>query len=172
MTTVTTAQRAAAQKHGILADMVPRAAKAAEIIPMPFYVICAFLMQETNGGSNIYGNDVGMPFAGRGEVTQANYQVYKRERDAGHQHRSQGVGPLQLTYWAIQDQADAAGGCWQPWVNIWTGSKVIKGYYDAARKAGKTDSQAWHDAALKYNGSEAYAVQMDKRFATWKPLVG
>jgi hypothetical protein len=184
----TKAQQAIAQKNGILADMVPRAAKAAEVTPIPFYVICAFLMQESNGGHNVYGHDVRMvgnvkvpqPFWGHGEVTEANYQAYKRERDAllnvaGYNYRrSQGVGPMQLTYWSIQDRADkvATSGCWHPWVNIATGARIIKEYYDAARKAGKNDAQAWHDAALKYNGKEAYAVQMDARFATWKKLIG
>lgn len=182
----TAVQRAAAEKNGILADMVPRAAKAAEIEHMPFYVLCAFLMQESNGGHNVYGHDVKMvgnvkipqPFWGHGDVTEENYAAYKRERDvlltvAGYNYRrSQGVGPMQLTYWSIQDRADAAGGCWQPWVNIATGARIIREYYDAARKAGKTDAQAWHEAARKYNGSEAYAVQMDVRFATWKKLVG
>ena len=159
---------------------------ASHLHNVPFYVVCAFLMQETNGGNNIYGHDVRLvgttkvpqPFYGHGEVTQTNYAIYKGERDRllkepGYGYRrSQGVGPMQLTYWSIQDEADAAGGCWQPWVNITTGIKIIKSYYDTARQLGKSDKDAWHYAALKWNGKESYAVAMDALFAKWKPLVG
>lgn len=180
------AKQKIATANGILPEMTPRAAMASHVYAIPFYVPCAFLMQETNGGHNIYGHDVRLvgttkvpqPFYGFGEVTQANYAIYKIERDRllnepGYGYRrSQGVGPMQLTYWSIQDAADGAGGCWQPWANISIGMKFIRDYYKAARAAGMNDTQAWHRAALKWNGQESYAVAMDKLFTKWKTLVG
>lgn len=173
---ITQAQRmrGIARKYGIL---IPGAAWRAHVDQgVPFYVLCAFLMQESGGGRNVYGHDVDAsgyprPFWGHGLVTEANYQAYLRERDLGVREprfvhlgrRSQGVGPMQLTFWAYQDAADAAGGCWNPRVNVSTAASIIRGL-----KVGRT----WRGVALKYNGKESYADQMVVRFARWRDLTG
>jgi hypothetical protein len=117
-------------------------------------------MQETSGGFNHWGHDPTI-FIGGGEfgqpVTEESYTAYKVERDATRQY--QGVGPMQLTYGPFQDMADAAGGCWKPYPNVLTGLRILRGYRDEGD---------WHYAAKRYNGSDAYADQMDARFAQWK----
>jgi hypothetical protein len=176
-------QRRVARKHGILS---PRKAwKAAKNADIPFYVMCAFLMQESAGGKNIYGHDVNAdgspkPFWGHGEVTRENYIAYLKERDLGivyHTrfptlgYRRQGVGPMQLTWHTLQNQADALGGCWDEYSNMLVGARVIKAHFDVAISRFKTPEQAWHYAALKYNGKESYADEMDDRFEFWKSVL-
>jgi len=155
--------------------MPGRAWRAAKATGVPFYILCAFLMQETGGGRNVYGHDVDSrglprPFWGHGLVTRENYAAYLVERDLGIREtrwgigrRSQGVGPMQLTWWEFQDEADKAGGCWDPEVNVLVGARILARH----RSTGKT----WHGVALAYNGKESYADQMDERFRTWRRLM-
>lgn len=172
-----------ARSNGILNPV--KAWRAAKNAGIPYWVMCAFLMQESAGGQNIYGHDVDAsgnprPFWGHGEVTQANYEAYKKERDLGIVNasrfpklgrRSQGVGPMQLTWWEFQDKADAQGGCWDIYTNMLTGAQVIAGHYAVAKGKFSLETQRWHYVALKYNGKESYAVAMDARFAKWKSLL-
>lgn len=167
--------RRVARRNGIL---IPGAAWRAHVeTGVPFYVLCAFLMQESGGGRNVYGHDVDgsgypRPFWGHGIVTEANYQAYKRERDVGVREprfvhlgrRCQGVGPMQLTFWAYQDAADAAGGCWDPHVNVATAARILRDL--------KRTRTSWWGVALRYNGKESYADQMSERFITWRELTG
>jgi len=118
-----------------------RAMKVSHAVPIPYGVLCAFLEQESGGGQNIYGHDPGW-FCGKGPVTRENYAVYKAGRAA---HNSQGVGPMQLTYYAFQDRADALGGCWRPYVNMLVGAQILKEYF--------VKYKTWHLAAYHYNGS-------------------
>jgi hypothetical protein len=176
-------QRRVARKHGILE---PRKAwKAAKNADIPFWVMCAYLMQESAGGKNIYGHDVNTdgtpkPFWGHGEVTKENYAAYKKERDVGITYktrfpklgyRRQGVGPMQLTWHTLQDEADSIGGCWNTYYNMLVGARLIKVYFDDAIASFKTIEQAWHYSALKYNGKESYADEMDDRFEFWKAVL-
>jgi|SRR5690349_5587080 len=152
--------------------------EAAHKTGLPLFVACAFLEQETGGGNNVYGHDVNedgtpRPFWGHGPVTEANYQAYLRERDLGVREarrfphlgrRAQGVGPMQLTWYSYQDEADRLGGCWRPVINMTVGFRIIA--TDIA--AGKS----LHQAAKEYNGKESYAVQMDTRFSKWRKITG
>lgn len=81
-------------------------------------VACAMLMQETGGGRNVFGHDPTI-FVGAGDVTKARYLAYRAIRDRTGE--CQGVGPCQLTSSGLQDQADAAGGCWVPAHNMAVG---------------------------------------------------
>jgi len=144
-------------------DMVMRVAREVDI---PFYVLCAYLEQETGGGRNIWGNDDtwmrGIPLRAFGleEVTKDSYLIYKLHRA---RFGNQGVGPLQLTHPTIQDAADKNGGCWKPEVNVKTGALLIKGFHES--------EGSWHNAARRYNGSEAYAAHNDDLRAKWKSLI-
>jgi len=80
-----------AKSHGIKIPF--RAYRAAKRAGIPFYVACAFLVQESNGGENVFGHDPGN-FSGAGTVTRAKYFRYKQLRAEGH--GMQGVGPCQL----------------------------------------------------------------------------
>lgn len=72
----------------------------------------ALRTQETGirGDGNVFGHDPTI-FVGVGVVTKSKYLRYKAQRGR-NPGRCQGVGPLQLTYWSIQDRADELGGCW------------------------------------------------------------
>lgn len=86
-------------------------------------IACALLTIESGGGRNEFGHDSDRlgpcPGYGWGTVTEARYQAFKKLRDK--EHRSNGVGPAQLTSPSLQDEADAAGGCWIPQHNIAVG---------------------------------------------------
>lgn len=118
---------------------------------VPFYILCAYLMQESSGGSNIWGNDptwmrrVDLQTVGLSGVTKEAFLVYRCQRE---KLGNQGVGGLQLTHWSIQDRADELGGCWDPLANTATGAEFI-----AVLKR----TMDWWHVAERYNGSAAYA---------------
>ncbi len=171
-----TKQQTSIKNHGIVHPVWTT--EACHRVGLAVYIACAFLEQETGGGHNVYGHDVNgdgspRPFWGHGEVTEANYHAYLLERDLGVREarrfpglgrRAQGVGPMQLTWYAYQDEADRLGGCWRPVINMRVGFKIIA--TDLA--AGKS----LHQAALEYNGKESYAAQMDVRLAKWRRITG
>lgn len=178
--TMSTKKIEIARKNGI---KVPELAwEAATAAGIPFWVLCAFLEQETSGGMHIYGHDVNAdgsprPFWGHGEVTRENYEAYKKERDLGVTRadrfpnlgrRSQGVGLLQLTHWTIQDRADANGGCWVPYYNLLTGAQIIKEYFEASNEDG---IERWVYAARRFSGKDSYANTMRTRLSKWRDLI-
>ena len=75
---------------------------------------CALLEKESSGGQNVFGHDPNTIFAGAGDVTKEKYLDYRRRRIAAGNRTMQGVGPCQLTWWELQDEADREGGCWKP----------------------------------------------------------
>jgi hypothetical protein len=61
----------------------------------------------------------------------------------------QGVGPAQLTWYSLQDEADRRGGCWVPEHNI---AVAFSHLAQLIRAHGVTDGLA------RYNGSGPAAV--------------
>lgn len=127
---------------------------------LSFAVLCAVLEQETGGGHNVFGHDaVRNPIKG-GSVTKDRYMLYKHYRQQGL--GMQGVGPMQLTYYAYQDLADKLGGCWKVQYNIRVG----------ANKLAKDINRYGLYGALKaYNGSDAYAKEVMLRVNKWKKIL-
>jgi hypothetical protein len=178
--TMSTIKIEAARANGILYPEL--AWSVSREVGVPFWVVCAFLEQESGGGRNIYGHDVDAlgnprPFWGHGQVTKENYEAYKKERDLGVTRedrfpklgrRNQGVGPMQLTYWSLQDRADANGGCWDWYANVLTGVQIVKEYYDASKSTGITK---WRDAAVKYSAKETYGDEMVVMFKKWQGII-
>jgi hypothetical protein len=126
-------------------------------------IACALLDQETGGGTNEFGHDPtsSIPVSWRGRfVTRSRYAYYRVRRRLGK--GMQGVGPCQLTYWSIQDRADALGGCWKPWINMHVGFGDL---------AGMIREYGMHDGLRRYNGSgaaaEHYAGQVTERIGPW-----
>ncbi len=158
----TLAQMTLAEENGIV--IPARAARAAEDAGIPYAVACAFLEQESAGGQNIFGNDPGN-YSGAGAVTEAKYADYKRRRQAGE--GMQGVGPMQLTYWSLQDGADALGGCWRPRYNMLYAFRLLAQYH---RTHGN-----WHAAAYQYNGSgdaaAVYADEVTAKITKWAGIL-
>src|SRR5690606_9483459 len=136
--------------------------EAAEWARIPYWAACAFAMQETSGGKNIYGHDCGPghPFYGHGEVTECNYRAYKKEAD--RTSKSQSDVPMQLTSKSFQDRADELGGCWKPKYNARAAFEWMRGR--------RTEGKTWVEIARLYNGSSAYAEQMEERFRFFRRL--
>jgi hypothetical protein len=134
---------------------------------IPFYVLCAFLEQETAGGHNIFGHDAmrcGSDIRGR-RVTRRRYKRYLRKRGPTCTSGCgcQGVGPLQITYYSLQDEADQLGGCWKPRINLRYGAMLLADY----RKV----LGSWHAAAARFNGSEEYADRNDALRDKWEQII-
>jgi len=146
-----------ARRNGIVHPVL--AYRAARKAPIPFPVACALLEQESAGGRNVWGHDptwmVGYPV-----LDEATYKVYKAHRV---RFGAQGVGPTQLTWGGYQDRADELGGCWLPWPNMLVGFGIIADHLEAGLTL--------HEAFARYNGSEAYADQMDARVAKWRGIL-
>jgi hypothetical protein len=120
-------------------------------VDLPF--LCAILMMETSGGFNWFGHDPTV-CAGWGEVTEAKYRAYVKLRDTTG--LLQGVGPGQLTSLGLQQEADTAGGCWQPEHNLAVAAHFLAGL--VSEHAGNLQA-----AATAYNGSGPAAVAYGQR---------
>lgn len=83
--------------------------------------------QETGitGDGNVFGHDPSGNHVGAGQVTKAKYLAYRRQRGAMGKGGMQGVGPLQLTYFTFQDEADRKGGCWIARWNYYVGFRDL-----------------------------------------------
>lgn len=150
-----------AYKHGI---KIPyQAMRAADEAGIPFAVMCAFLEQESYGGANVFGHDGGDDgwASGWGKVTKRKYLRYKEGRKAGK--GMQGVGPMQLTWWEFQDRADAAGGCWKPYVNCLVGARILKSYWDSEKD--------WVQVGRRYNGALSYGYEVKAKITKWQGLL-
>lgn len=136
---------------------IVREAKAAGL---PLSYALASLQQESGNGSNVFGHDpVQNPIKG-GAVTKFRYLLYKKYRKEGL--GMQGVGPMQLTWWATQDHADQLGGCWRPGINMRVGFRML---------AALIHSKGVHAGVAAYNGSgpaaEAYYKSWAAKQAHW-----
>ncbi len=125
-----------------------------------FAATCA-LFEKESGGRNVYGNDVGGALAGFSRpVTEDNYAVFEWLVFAKGMS-SNGVGPSQLTYKGFLTDMKAKG--LRPWVvadNMRYGLQLLWGYYQA--------SASWVTAGARYNGAQAYGVDLDEKVKQWR----
>ena len=138
-------------------------------------VAAAFALIEKESGRaarNVFGHDPtsSIPESWKGgRVTRSRYEHYRRWRPS---RGMQGVGPLQLTWWEFQDQADRMGGCWKPRHNIRVGLKIFAENYRVARGSHRERLQT---AAARYNGSGPAAVAYGRdfmaKFDAWKRIL-
>jgi len=159
------------RRNGIkLPIILAREAKRAGV---ELAVAAAVIEQETGGGRNVYGHDRlpggGPPIwhgsAGNVPVTKKNYALYRAWRDKQGRPpygRMQGVGPMQLTWYAYQDTADTKGGCWKPRINVRVGLQVL------ARAVNK---YGVYRALKAYNGSAEYADAVTLGVRKWRKLL-
>jgi hypothetical protein len=148
------------KQYGIL--MPNECIAGAEASGLPLAVGAAILLRETGGGRNEWGHDptifVGGYDSKNGKqhgpmVDEVGYKAYLEQRGPAGHGGMQGVGPVQLTYFAFQDEADKLGGCWVPVHNITVGfTNLAQGIHRDGLRAGIT----------AYNGSgpaaDAYAA--------------
>lgn len=117
------------------------------------------LIQESGGGVNEWGHDRNAAGAiiypgveGRLLVTAGNVKAYLRRRGDEGQGGMQGCGVTQLTWFALQDEAERRGGLHKPLVQMQVGFEDLA---VAIRRAGL------YGGVEAYNGSgaaaEAYA---------------
>jgi hypothetical protein len=136
-------------------------------------LFASILMQESGGGRNVFGHDPVNPRSatvwdrrrvrwlnmnkGR-KVTRYRYLRYRRYRKMGY--GMQGVGPMQLTWYTFQDDADKLGGAWRPYNNMKIGIKLLSRYLHQT-------NLSRHQAIAHYNGSglaaDRYADQVLRR---------
>lgn len=120
------------------------------------------LIEQESGFRNVFGHDPTI-FQGAGEVTKAKYLAYKKQR--GHT-RMQGIGPGQLTWWQLQDQADKAGGAWKPKYNMRVAFEHL---------ASLQHHMGRHKGLVAYNGTgpaaEKYARSVEARAERWHRIL-
>lgn len=139
------------------------------------------MLEQESGGRNVWGHDPTIFVGGwdgkhhrwwtrdrwKGYVNEKGYKEYKRQRIASLNRKMQGVGPMQLTWWATQDAADKIGGCWRPRSNIITGFTTLSALIRA---------HGMRDGIRRYNGSgpraEAYAQAVLEKRAKWRKRFG
>lgn len=130
------------------------------VVPHPVALAAAVAQTETNG-RNIYGHDPTI-FVGAGPVTKENYLRYRGARGPHGEGGMQGVGVPQLTFWSLQDEADAEGGCWD------VGAQMTVACRELARLI---RSYGLAGGVARYNGSGAtaarYSVLVLARSAWW-----
>lgn len=157
------------RKYGIVNPLWT--VQAAKEAGLPLHLACAFLEQESGCGHNEWGHDPTIFIGGYdalhrhayGEtVTEDAYLAYKAQRGPTGRGGMQGVGPMQLTYFSFQDDADRRGGCWHPLHNMQTGFayavSLIQHYGLVA-------------GVKAYNGSgpaaDAYSASVRSKAAHW-----
>lgn len=137
----------------------------------------AFCEQESSTARNVWGHDGVDPkglYVKGAPVTLEAYAAYAARRKhhdgpaVGDEVDTQGVGPLQITHWSLQDECDQrlgpSGGTWVWEHNVEYGLGLIRSYLTAA--AGEADP-VWA-AAKRYNGKAAYADELIEKVAMWR----
>jgi hypothetical protein len=123
------------------------------------------LIQTESGFANVFGHDPTI-FGGAGHVTEVNYHAYKRERGPHGRGGMQGVGPAQLTYWSIQDEADRRGGCWRPEVNMRVAFDHLR---DLCRTHGVPQGLALYNG--QGEAARRYSLTVRRRERQWKRVL-
>jgi hypothetical protein len=123
----------------------------------------AMLEQESGTGANVFGHDkVVFPESWKGTtVTEEKYKEYKRNRNG--RWGMQGVGPMQLTWWEFQDEADRLGGAWKPKYNIKVGMNVLA---ELIKKYGVRKGLAVYNGGAT-NPNYGYADQVLAKRSKW-----
>jgi peptidoglycan hydrolase-like protein with peptidoglycan-binding domain len=145
---------------------------AAAVLGVPLWIAAA-VAQKESGGRNIYGNDVGgvfsTPSAPDLAVTQTNYETfYRRVVELGE--KSNGVGPMQITYRAYHPDARNRGfKLWRPFDNFRYGLEIIKRHL-----AGDYSTLSIQRAGTLYNkgnlttGINAYGYDLATKATSWR----
>lgn len=139
---------------------------------VPLWVAAAFVEKESNG-RNIYGNDTGGTFAGAGAVTEDNYREFYR-LVVEEKQKSNGVGPMQITYPAYFPKAAAEGlQLWVPLDNYTFGLRIIaanlRGDYTVASLE---RTGTLYNAGNLTNGINAYGRDVALKAAKWAARLG
>lgn len=158
MSTLTTLQ-----KNGV-AYNAPALIRACARERVPLFIGAAFYDQESHG-ANIFGHDPGGAMYGAGEVTPAKFAQFLKLINSGH--KSNGVGPAQITYKGFFPQARSLGyDLSDPEDNMAFGLRLLKQYLKGYSQTSIIN------AGRKYNGALAYGYQVNAKANKWKKLLG
>lgn len=136
---------------------------AAAVTGCPLVHAAVLLDKESGGGRNIWGPVPKCGMKQGSPVTLDSYAAYKAKRaECG----AQGVGPLQLTWPALQDGADALGGAWVPKYNV----QVGLGHF-AQLLSGRTVQDAYSMWSTGKVGSSPYATDALSRVPKWQKVI-
>lgn len=124
------------------------------------------LSEQESWGANIFGHDDSI-FRGAGKVTKEKYRRYKRERLLSGNRKMQGVGPLQLTWWEYQDEADRLGGCHKTKYNYQVGYRLLA---RLIKQHGLRKGLAVYNGGL-VNPNWNYADQVLRKKSVWHKLL-
>lgn len=169
------AQCTKARKAGIVNPII--AMQEAKLAALPYALLLSVLDQETGGGHNEWGHDPTIFVGGydakhnrhypEQPVTEEAYKAYLVQRRSDGSGGMQGVGSMQLTWYAFQDRADKLGGCWKPQCNIRVGATDL---------AANIRRYGMHAGIAAYNGTgpnaDRYAVEVLTRWKVWAWRVG
>lgn len=142
-------------------------------VGLPMHIAAAFAQQESNG-RNIYGHDIGGVFTVLGkniEVTKENYAIFY-QKVVIEKKRSNGVGPMQITYPGYFPVAKQQGfKLWEPHDNFVFGFKIIF----ASLNSDYSDNSL-NRAAQRYNsgsptGAPSYGSSVVSKAKDWKAIL-
>lgn len=145
---------------------------------LPLNIECAVLDKESYSGRNVFGNDnVAYPTSGpytadTVDVTREAVEAYLAWRGPGpgaaSSGRQNGVGPNQLTYWDLQDEAEARGGLHLPGPNMETGCARLKKLLDANGGDLRTAAGLYNGGKnWQQNAGATYAEFVVNRSSLW-----
>jgi hypothetical protein len=127
---------------------------------------CLALVEKESGFRNVFGHDAtsSIPERWKGSrVTWAKYRWYKLRRKS---KGAQGVGPCQLTWPPLQNDADRMGGCHKPGPNMRLGFTHLKIQIERLGR---------EKGAAAYNGTgpaaEAYGRDFVRKQEAWHKRV-
>jgi hypothetical protein len=151
MPTLDVAERKIEIASEFLANVRPAWDVAEELPNIGFPVLCAFMDMESEG-KNSYGGDEGGALEDYpGRVTEDNYQVFWWLVESNG-YKSNGAGPMQITYWPYHIQAREEGlKLWVPRDNIFFGARICAGNIANRRKAGSEGTRLLQEIGTLYN---------------------
>lgn len=145
--------------HSIL---IPEIAVAeAERVGCDLAAACVMLILESSGGRNVFqgGTEV---------VTEESYRAYLATRD---ETGARGIGPTQLTWAPLQDEADELGGCWRPEINCRVGFKLLDAHI---RAHGHREAFGRYRAGMSWAKDPDAVTYVERAMgllATWQAIV-
>lgn len=166
-----------ASEHGSITGPEVVALAATEAT-LPYAYALALVEKESYGGKNVWGGDDGGTFEGCPlPVTKGAFEVFEwYVVEQGH--KSNGVGPCQITYAGLVKDGKRDGGYFRqmqdqglrPWVPL---DNMIFGF--GLLKANKVKYGTWEKAGAHYNGGtkpDAFALRygedLVRRATVWQ----
>lgn len=143
-------------------------AAAAAVTGVPLWIAAAFVEKES-GGANVYGHDAGGTFYGKAPVTKENYAEFY-ELVVVQKKRSNGVGPMQITYRGYFPLAKSQNlRLWVPFENEVFGLRIVAGNLDGIYSYTQIARVGTlYNVGNLSGGVTAYGRDLASKAAAWK----